>query len=128
MTGNQWHPYQNTDDIQPPAHGKHPVFVFIYKDAPVAQTGTRAWKQAFERAGIENFRWHDLRHTWASWHVQNGTRLQELMEPGGCASFEMVLRCAHLASEHLRDAAKWLDGTILVQNHQKNGLKLIVTN
>lgn len=38
-----------------------------------------------------DFRWHDLRHTWASWHVQNGTSLQELMELGGWASFEMVL-------------------------------------
>lgn len=44
---------------------------------------TRAWNQALVRAGIERtFRWHDPRHTWASWHVQNGTPLQELMELG----------------------------------------------
>jgi hypothetical protein len=40
----------------------------------------------------------------------------------------MVLRYAHLASEHLRDAAKRVDGTNLTQHHRKNGLKLIVTN
>ena len=42
-----------------------------------------AWQRACEQAEITNFRWHDLRHTWASWHVQNDTSLQELMELGG---------------------------------------------
>jgi integrase len=69
---------------------QHPVFVFTYKDAPVARTTTKAWKHALARAGIENFRWRDLRHTRASWHVQAGTSLQELMELGGWSSFEMV--------------------------------------
>jgi integrase len=59
-----------------------------------------AWDRSLARAGIENFRFHDLRHTWASWHVIGGTSLQELMEMGGCKSYEMVLRYAHLAPEH----------------------------
>ena len=49
----------------------------------VVDYSTHAWTKALERAGIENFRWHDLRHTWASWHVQNGTSLQELQQLGG---------------------------------------------
>lgn len=44
------------------------------------------------RIQMKNFRWHDLRHTWAPWHVQSGTSLQELQELGGWSSFEMVLR------------------------------------
>ena len=63
------------------------------------------WKRALKRAGITNFRFHDLRHTWASWHVTNGTSLQELMELGGWKSYEMVLRYAHLAPDHLSHAA-----------------------
>jgi site-specific recombinase XerD len=58
------------------------------------------------RAGIDDFRWHDLRHTWASWHVQNGTSLQELQQLGGWSNFETVLRYAHLSSNHLRDASE----------------------
>jgi integrase len=64
-----------------------------------------AWKRSLKRAGIENFRFHDLRHSWASQHVMNGTSLQELMELGGWKSYEMVLRYAHLAPEHLSNAA-----------------------
>jgi integrase len=60
-----------------------------------------AWERSLRRARIEAFRFHDLRHTWASWHVMRGTTLQELMELGGWKSYEMVLRYAHLASEHL---------------------------
>lgn len=85
--------------------GSHPRVVFTYKNNPIIQCNTKAWRNALARAGIVNFRWHDLRHTWASWHVQNGTSLQELQMLGGWSSFEMVLRYAHLSSDHLRDAA-----------------------
>ncbi len=95
--------------------GKNPEYVFTYLDKPVARTSTKAWYAALERAGIEDFRWHDLRHTWASWHVQSGTSLQELMELGGWASFEMVLRYAHLASSHLSAAAQRIEGVNLIK-------------
>ena len=50
---------------------------------------------------FSDFRWHDLRHTWASWHVQAGTPIHALQELGGWQSYEMVLRYAHLAPGHL---------------------------
>jgi len=46
--------------------GEHPVYVTTFRGRPVARTSTRAWYKALARAGIENFRWHDLRHTWSS--------------------------------------------------------------
>jgi len=58
-------------------------FVFVYRGKPVHQTGTLAWKNALKKLGTTNFRWHDLRHTWASWHVQRGTPLHVLKELGG---------------------------------------------
>lgn len=77
--------------------GKHPEVVFTYAGRPLGQVNTRGWRSALQRAGIENFRWHDLRHTWASWLVQNGTPLYDLQEMGGWKSSEMVRRYAHLA-------------------------------
>jgi len=81
--------------------GKHPVYVFTYEGKPVRQVNTKAWHKALERAGIKDFRWHDLRHTWASWHVQAGTPLHVLQELGGWETAEMVRKYAHLSSEHL---------------------------
>lgn len=86
--------------------GKHNEYVFTYQGKRIVQCSTKAWRAALKRVGINNFRWHDLRHTWASWHVQSGTSLQELQVLGGWASFDMVLRYAHLSSDHLRSAAE----------------------
>ena len=95
--------------------GKHPEYVFVYQGHPVGRTSTKAWYAALKRADIQDFRWHDLRHTWASWHVQRGTSLQELQELGGWATFEMVLKYAHLAADHLKSAASNVEGTILTR-------------
>lgn len=81
--------------------GRHPTHVFSYRGRPITQVSTKAWYLAQQRAGIEDFRWHDLRHTWASWHVQGGTPLYALQELGGWESPEMVRRYAHLSVEHL---------------------------
>lgn len=85
--------------------GKHPHRVFTYKGNPVSKVGTKFWRDALKRAGIENFTWHGLRHTWASWHVQAGTPLNVLQELGGWASYDMVLRYAHLAPDHIAEYA-----------------------
>ena len=89
----------------------HPKFVFTFRQKPIAYVNTRAWRKALVRAEIKNFRWHDLRHTWASWHVQNGTSLQELQLLGGWSNLTMVLRYAHLSSSHLQEAANRINVT-----------------
>jgi integrase len=43
--------------------GKHLTHVFSFRGKPSTQVSTKAWYGALERAGISNFRWHDLRHT-----------------------------------------------------------------
>jgi len=86
--------------------GKNDIHVFTYEGSPVTRANNHAWRKALVRAGIEDFRWHDLRHTWASWHVQNGTPLHVLKELGGWADLTMVLRYAHLSSKHLEEYAE----------------------
>ena len=86
--------------------GKHSQCIFVYRGRPIRQVNTKAWKAALKRAGIENFRWHDLRHTWASWHVQAGTPLNVLQELGGWETAEMVRKYAHLGCDHLAEHAE----------------------
>jgi len=94
--------------------GKHHQFVFTYGGQQIIQLSTKAWRKALTRAEIKNFKWHDLRHTWASWHIQNGTSLQELQQLGGWASIDIVLRYAHLSSKHLKAAADRIAATNLL--------------
>jgi integrase len=88
--------------------GQHPRWCFTFAGKRIQKSST-AWDRARQRAGIEDFRFHDLRHTWASWHVQSGTSLPELMELGGWKSYEMVLRYAHLAPEKLSSVASRIE-------------------
>ena len=98
---------------------KHSDRVFTYQGNPIAQTCTKAWYKALKRARIENFRWHDLRHTWASWLAQGGVPLNVLQEMGAWESTEMVRRYAHLAPEkfgvHAAIVDDMLYGTNLTQ-------------
>ncbi len=98
----------NKDALEVLRHqmGQHQEYVFSYRGVPIKSIDHGTWKTILEKAGIDDFRFHDLRHTWASWHVQNGTDLQELMELGAWSDFSMVLRYAHLSSDKLKDAAE----------------------
>ena len=92
-------------DIIERLKGQHKTHVFTYKGEPVLRANKHAWRNALKRAGIKEFRWHDLRHTWAGWHVQNGTPLNVLQELGGWSEPTMVQRYAHLSPDHLAEYA-----------------------
>lgn len=82
--------------------GEHARFVFTYQGRPIKNLNTRAYRAALKAAGIDNFRWHDLRHTWASWHAQNGTPMNYLQELGSWSDPSSVMIYAHLSLDHLR--------------------------
>jgi len=111
--------------------GKHRERVFTYAGKPLGWANTKAWRNALKRAGIENFRWHDLRHTWATWHRQCGTPTHELQRLGGWRSSVMVERYAHLAPDHLAKAASRLDSLLggydLATPDEEKGLAIKLT-
>jgi integrase len=62
----------------------------------------KAFETAVAAAQLDDFRFHDLRHTFASNFVMRGGSLQSLKEILGHSSMAMTLRYAHLAPEHVR--------------------------
>ena len=61
----------------------------------------RSWETILEQAGIEGFRFHDLRHTFASWYMMNGGDLYELAKLLGHANIKMTERYAKLGKSHI---------------------------
>lgn len=84
--------------------GKHHEFVFTYRNRPMAKP-KEGFAQAKRDAGLTNFTWHGLRHTWATWHVQNGTPLDVLQKLGGWSDLRMVMNYAHHTPGYLASYA-----------------------
>lgn len=77
--------------------GKHRTHVFTYRGKPLRTAKTRAWRGALKACGTKDFRWHDLRHTWATWLRQNDVPTWVLQELGGWKSESMVRRYGHMS-------------------------------
>ncbi|WOS36991.1 Tyrosine recombinase XerC [Oligella urethralis] len=85
--------------------GDDPRWVFV-RDSTGQNPKTinyKSFNAATKAVGLDDFHFHDLRHTWASWHVQAGTPLFVLKEMGGWETLEMVKKYAHLNASHLAE-------------------------
>ncbi len=98
--------------------------VFLYDGNPISGTfNTRAFRRARARAGLDKVRWHDLRHTFASWLATAGASDRVLQALGGWSSSRMVGRYAHLRPSDLRpyaDAVGTKMGTALSDVRDSN--------
>jgi integrase len=72
----------------------------------------KLWKKAIKSAQIEDFRFHDLRHTTASYLAQNGATLLEIADVLGHKQIEVTKRYAHLCIEHKSSLINRVMGSI----------------
>jgi integrase len=84
-------------------------YVFNYHGCHVSEV-KRSFKKALEDAGIEDFRFHDLRHTFASHMVMRRASIKEAQEILGHKSLTITVRYAHLSQEHKKKAVNLLNG------------------
>ena len=86
---------------------------------------TNKFNAGVKRAGIEDFTFHDLRHTFASQLIMKGGSLKDVQELLGHKTMTMTLRYAHLSQEHKKKAVNLLNG--LTSRKKVDGHK-VVTN
>lgn len=85
----------------PAIAGEDRIFPPKLKAKGERQRAERSFRTILRMAGIENFRFHDLRHTFASWYMMNGGDLYELAKILGHANIRMTERYAKLAKTHI---------------------------
>lgn len=80
--------------------GRDAGLVFPGRDGGRLDNIAKGWKAVVTRAGLSGFRFHDLRHTFASWLVMQGVDLYAVRDLLGHSTIAMTERYAHLAPEH----------------------------
>lgn len=76
-------------------------YIFPSKDGKKPIDIKRPWEVAISKAGIDDFRFHDLRHSAASYLAMNGASNRDLMEILGHRTLQMTSRYSHLSNSHV---------------------------
>jgi integrase len=100
-----------------PDQAKRAGLLFRKRDDRAWGQIRRAFEGALAKAGIKDFRFHDLRHTAASHLVMRGATLRDVQEILGHADLKMTQRYAHLSPAHLRGAVERLEGLTHARVH-----------
>ncbi len=90
-------------------HGLESKYVFVDRNGNPFKDVKRSFRTACRREGISDFRFHDLRHTFASHLVMGGVDITTVKELLGHKTLTMTLRYAHLAPSHKVNAVKVLE-------------------
>ena len=100
--------------------GLRQKYVFTYQGKPIADNVKNGFKSALTKANIDNFRLHDLRHTFASHFVMRGGDLKALQEILGHSDIKTTMRYAHLSKAHKAKAINLVSGLTSPKNNAKS--------
>jgi len=92
--------------------GRQSEFVFPSAEGRPLVNIRRGFMAACARAGLVDFRFHDLRHTFASHLVMAGVNLKAVQELLGHKGLKMTMRYSHLSQEHLQEAVGRLNHSL----------------
>ena len=87
-------------------------YLFCKGDGTPYNDIRKSFKSALKDAGIEDFRFHDLRHTYASQLTMMGVDSRTIQELGRWKTPSMLMRYSHLSPEHMQSAVNTLDNLI----------------
>ncbi len=91
----------DTNLVFPGASGKKGIYL------------NRPWHEALQAAKIKDFKWHDMRHTCASYLAMSGAALLTIAEILGHKTLQQTKRYAHLSADHVRGDLEKMSGAFL---------------
>jgi len=105
-------------------------YVFTRKDGRPLKDVKKGFSSALKKAGIKNFRFHDLRHTFASHLVMQGVDLRTVQQIMGHKDIKMTMRYSHLSPDYVQKAVEKLDilWTLFGHRNEESKKQSFVTN
>jgi integrase len=80
---------------------------------PISSSSARhAFDEAVKNAGLEDFRFHDLRHTFGSHLAMRGVNTRTIQQVMGHKEIKMTMRYSHLSPEYVQEAVEKLDNLV----------------
>jgi integrase len=93
-------------------------YVFPGEDGHPLKSVKKAFSSALKKSGIEDFTFHDLRHTFASHLVMKGTDIRTVQQLMGHKDIKMTMRYSHLSPEYVQEAVERLNNLWTPYGHQ----------
>lgn len=111
------------NELAPLLKNSKSEYVLLGKDGCPIGDFKKGFTSALKRAKIEDFRFHDLRHTFGSQMVMQNVNIRTLQQIMGHKTIKMTMRYSHLSPEYVQEAMNKLDNVWTLYGHQGNSEK-----